>query len=374
MASTTRTFESKADREPIRYCQMKPAAPRVFGPEVSSARESLILTSGTKWVNGTILHYYFFERDTDGANVVLENGTTEWRPWTTTDAEKDVVRRAFAAWKNLGIGLEFQEVPSRTEAEIRIGFMRGDGAWSYVGREVLRQGSNQRTMNFGWDLTAGAPDLDTAIHEIGHTLGFPHEHQNPNSGIVWNEQAVYDDLAGPPNFWRREDTYHNIIRKIPADTVQGSAWDPNSIMHYPFGPGLIDRPVHYRNGLSPRGGLSARDAAWVKTFYPPLAPASFRSLTPLVSVPLAALPGDQTNFIVEPEATREYEFRTFGESDAVMVLFEEDQGGFRFLAGDDDSGATRNTTLRVKLLTGHKYLLRVRVYYSRSSEIAVMMF
>ena len=48
---------------------------------------------------------------------------------------------------------------------------------------------NERTMNFGWDLTTSYGH-DTALHEIGHTLGFPHEHQNPTAGIVWNEPAV----------------------------------------------------------------------------------------------------------------------------------------------------------------------------------------
>ena len=31
-------------------------------------------------------------------------------------------------------------------------------------------------MNFGWDLTQPG-EIDTALHEIGHTIGFPHEHQ-----------------------------------------------------------------------------------------------------------------------------------------------------------------------------------------------------
>ncbi|WP_374089487.1 hypothetical protein [Methylomicrobium lacus] len=62
-------------------------------------------------------------------------------------------------------------------------------------------------MNFGWNLTEAASEIDTAIHEIGHTLGFPHEHQNPNSGIAWDEEAVYHSLAQPPNSWSREVTF-----------------------------------------------------------------------------------------------------------------------------------------------------------------------
>ena len=37
---------------------------------------------------------------------------------------------------------------------------------------------------------------DTALHGIGHTLGLPHEHQNPNAGIVWDVEHPAQDRAG----------------------------------------------------------------------------------------------------------------------------------------------------------------------------------
>lgn len=108
----------------------------------------------------------------------------------------------------MGIGLSFQEVSSRTEAEIRIGFLKGDGSWSKgLGRAILNNGTNDRTMNFGWDITRTPREIDTAIHEIGHSLGFPYEHQNPNAGIIWDEEKVYTQLAKPPNEWSREKTF-----------------------------------------------------------------------------------------------------------------------------------------------------------------------
>ena len=57
--------------------------------------------------------------------------------WKGSAAEVSIVRSAFNTWKAIGIGLEFQEMTDLEEAEIRIGFLRGDGAWSYVGREIL---------------------------------------------------------------------------------------------------------------------------------------------------------------------------------------------------------------------------------------------
>jgi len=344
---------------------------REFPAGMNPHRTNLIIGNLQKWVNGTILHYYFFNRQTDGRTVFFTDGSSEWVTWVGSENEKAVVRKAFELWKNVGIGLEFKEVDSPDEAEIRIGFERGDGAWSYLGREVREAGQDDRTMNFGWDITR---DIDTAIHEIGHSLGFPHEHQNPFSGIVWDEEAVYAALAEPPNSWSREKTFHNIIRKISSDDVQGSSWDPDSIMHYPFESGLIKAPTEYRNGLQPAGGLSARDKTWAKTFYPPLTKADYAELKVLQSQELNIPAGEQKNFYITPTASRYYDIRTFGESDTVMVLFQEENGELRYRTGDDDSGVDRNAAIRVKLFKGKKYVLRIRLYYAeRTGETAVMM-
>ena len=356
------------------YCSLPTTPLRELAPGVGGRRAELIRVNEGKWANGTVLHYYFFNKTTDGENVTLANGTQAWRTWTTKEAEKQVVRKAFAAWTDIGIGLKFVEVDDREDAEVRIGFMRGDGAWSYVGRDVLRQGKSDRTMNFGWDLTRDASEIDTAIHEIGHTLGFPHEHQNPFAGLVWDEEKVYAALAGFPNFWSREKTFHNIIRKISADTVQGSNWDPNSVMHYPFEPGLIKEPAMYRTGLTPAGGISERDKTWVRTFYPPLTGADYKEIKPFQSIPFAIAAGQQVNFTFAPTATRYYEMRTFGEADTVMALFEgEPAGQPRYMTADDDSGEERNAHIRTKLVKGRKYIIRVRLYYAQQTGNTAVM-
>jgi hypothetical protein len=205
-------------------------------------------------------------------------------------------------------------------------------------------------------------------------LGFPHEHQNPHAGIVWDEQAVYSALAAPPNNWDRETTFFNIIRKIDPDQVQGSNWDPDSVMHYPFEAGLIKEPAEYRDGLRPAGGLSVRDKEWLKTFYPPLRRSDYEELSVGASVKLDLAPSEQKNFIIKPTATRYYSIQTFGASDTVIVLFEKEGDNYRYLTADDDSGQSTNARLRVKLLRGRTYLLRVRMYYaSEAGQTAVMM-
>jgi Astacin (Peptidase family M12A) len=361
--------------ETFSYCSLPPVPPRQLAPGTDPARFEAIVVNESKWVNHTVLHYYFFDRDTDGEQVFLADGTSQWRPWTTDKAHQDVVRDAFDRWEALGIGLEFVEVSSRDEAEIRIGFMQGDGSWSYLGRQILDRGVNERTMNFGWDLLRSPREADTALHEIGHTLGLPHEHQNPNAGIVWDEEKVFAELGGPPNNWSRDKTRWNILRKIEPDTVQGSNWDLDSIMHYPFPAGLILQPERFRTEpLSPAGGLSARDLAWVRAFYPDGDDSDLPELLPFQSRELAIPPGQQRDLAIRPTATRQYTLQTFGESDAVMVLFERADGQLRFQAGDDDSGEDRNATLQLKLFQGREYVLRTRLAFSQGpGETAVMM-
>jgi hypothetical protein len=353
------------------YCSVKVSTPVEIPANIAPDRASAIVVLASKWANGTVLHYYFFtDPARDGEMVTLADGTREWRTYVGSEVQRKIVRDAFGSWKALGIGLDFQETTDRSEAEIRIGFMIGDGSWSYVGTDILDHGPNERTMNFGWDLRR---QPDTALHEIGHTLGLPHEHQNPNSGIEWNDEAVYLDLGRPPNEWKRDKTYYNIIRKLDPATVRGSNWDPDSIMHYPFKAGLIARPTRYAVGLTPAGGLSPSDVTWIKTFYPEIAPADTRPLEPARSQLLNVRNGEQANFVFEPEATRKYKVQTFGACDTQIVLFEEVAGEWRFLAADDDSAEDRNALVETRLRQGHRYAARVRLKYSSSGTPASVM-
>ena len=87
-------------------------APRDSPPGPTRRAPKTIVVNESKWVNHTVLHYYFFDRETDGEHVFLADGTRQWRPWTTDKAHQDVVRGAFDHWKAQDIGLEFVEVTS----------------------------------------------------------------------------------------------------------------------------------------------------------------------------------------------------------------------------------------------------------------------
>ncbi len=310
-------------------------------------------------MNGTVLHYSFFG---GGSHFAVPK------------KQADAVRDAFAKWKAVGVGLEFQEVDQLSEAEVRVGYSTADGSSaSAVGREVLDVPLNEPTTVYGWDLTTPY-GRGTALHELGHVLGMEHEHQNPFAGIKWHEQAVYDSLAKPPNNWDHETTFHNILEKLTSQQVQGSTWDPDSIMEYEFEPGLIDEPEQYDiNGLVPPGTLSSADKEWALKWYPP-AKTTVPTLQPFQTVALELKAGEQVDFAITPAGSRTYKIETKGASDTLLVLFEDMQGEPKFLAGDDDSGEDRNASITYKLFKGRRYIARLRLYYPGKSGKTSLMY
>lgn len=342
-SETDKTADStEATRQ---YCNQPKPLPIVLPEGIAAMRASAIMLVAKKWVNGTVLHYHFLAG----------------QGWQWPEAQKTQVRNAFKVWKNVGVGLEFVETGDATEAEIRIGFHQADGSWSYLGSDALQIPLSERTMNFGWDLST-AWGRATALHEIGHAIGMSHEHQNPNSGLIWNEEAVYAAFAAKPNEWSRQQTYDNIIARIPGQ-VQGSAWDPKSIMHYPFLPGLIAAPSPYdQTGVGENTGFSVNDIVWAQRFYP--ASSDVRPITVMDLQPIAAITGGQSDFSFEPLASRPYEIRTVGKSDCKIIVFVERDGVPRYLEGMDDSGMPDNAAISVKLFKGERYVIRIRTHYA----------
>lgn len=326
-----------------KLCNQPATIQRTFDPSVSPRRIGFILASGLKWVNGTELKFMFIE----GA-----------------EPQKKVVRKAFVTWKAVGIGISFKEVSNVDDAMVRIGFDLTDGSWSYVGREILTVPGAERTMNFGWDLTASSYGMTTAIHEIGHTIGFQHEHQSPFSGIEWNTPAVYSEFSGPPNNWPKAQIDANILSKLPANQMQGSSWDPNSIMEYEFGPGLVKLPAPYTKGIYPPGILSANDMKGVKSFYPVVTTKNRVKLQLNESAVIKSDSGGQDDFIFTAPSTKKYTFQTVGQLDTVMVVSEIAETENYYMSGNDDSGFDKNSKITLPLVKGRDYLVHLRVLFT----------
>jgi hypothetical protein len=148
------------------------------------------------------------------------------------------VQQYASEWMNhANIKLKF--VPDR-DAEIRVAFKwDGDrGSWSYIGNDAEDIPSDEPTMNYGW-LTANTDEDEYSrviLHEFGHCLGFPHEHQHPENGIDWDRDAVYAYYMGPPNNWSRQDVDSNVLQRYSKTITVFTKFDPKSIMLYEIPP------------------------------------------------------------------------------------------------------------------------------------------
>jgi hypothetical protein len=359
------------------YCRIPRKPERKFPVGFPRGPARAIISTESKWVPGTVLTYCFLDKPAN-----LAGG----------EADKKIAREGFDNWEKVGVNLTFKEIKDSSEAMVRIGFKGDDGYWSYVGREILNThylcnscGLNgfssdsktpdcpnckskdvevdPRTMNLdGNELTRDPRGSDVPTHEIGHTLGLPHEHQSPYGGIVWDKQAVYDYFKQPPNKWPKEMVDYNILDKLSKNDVEGSKWDPDSIMEYAFDKGLIKKPVKYKDGLEPAGGISAMDQKWIKYWYPTSVPSDEIKLDTPVKLNLKT--GEAREFRFKPSETRLYDFQTFGESDTVMVLFEEKDGKRTQLDADDDSGENNNAHIHHDLKKGNNYILTIRMYWN----------
>ncbi len=153
-------------------------------------------------------------------------------------------------------------------AAIRIGFDPGP-SWSYLGTDALDAaiGHDQATMNLGWltAATSAAEVRRVVLHEFGHVLGLIHEHQNPTAAIPWDREAVYAFYGGWPNFWDRAKVDRNVFELYSRELVQGSDFDPDSIMLYPIPPALTGG----RFSAGWNNQLSDLDRAHIRLLYPP---------------------------------------------------------------------------------------------------------
>ena len=210
-------------------------------------------------------------------------------------------------------------------------------------------------------MNLGFLDGGTTAHEFGHAIGLAHEHQNPAGGIQWNEEVVIRSLAGPPNFWDEAKARHNVLRKYSADQVNGTKFDPDSIMLYFF-------PAEWTlNGIATKANevLSDLDKSFIAgaKMYPKTGPTveapteldgqrhpAHRGVDWQVrrSRPLR-LPGQ------EGRPARD---RHQGHTDVVLQLFGPDNPT-ALIAEDDDSGFGFNARIAANLVEG-RYFAQVR--------------
>jgi hypothetical protein len=282
------------------------------------------------------------------------NGSTLRVRFMGGTPQQQALAQEQAGWWSEHANLTF-DFNNAADAEIRISFDPSDGAWSYVGTDCLNIPKNQATMNLGFQ------DGGTSGHEFGHAIGLGHEHQNPAGGIEWNEDVVIRDLAGPPNFWTPEQTRHNVIRKYSLDQINGTGFDPDSIMLYAF-PGSWTKTGQ---GTHANEVLSQMDLAFIASAlaYPPGEIAEPVDLPVIDTTGTAASigqPGEEDMFKFTATTSDRYTIETGGQTDVVMKLYGPGNTT-DLIAEDDDGGAGTNSKIVADLSPG-EYFVQVRHY------------
>ena len=212
-----------------------------------------------------------YRRDAIGRGNLWPTGSTiKVRFFGGSPTLRNRVMRAAREWSkyaNINFG-----VVTAGHADVRISFTQNGSSWSTIGRASAYGNQRAPSMNFGW-LTDRSPDYEvtrTVLHEFGHALGLFHEHQNPNGGIPWDQEAVYDHYRRTQG-WDRKTTYDNVMATTTNDRTQFTRYDASSIMHYPVASELT--AGRYSVGMN--NGLSPTDKVYIANLYPgrPGAPA-----------------------------------------------------------------------------------------------------
>jgi hypothetical protein len=303
---------------------------RTRGPD---GNDRAISPIGKTWINGSRLRVRFMGG---------------------TPTERATAQQQAQWWAEVAnISFDFGNAP---DAEIRVSFDPGDGAWSMVGTDSRQVPGNQATMNLGF------LDGGTAGHEFGHAIGLAHEHSNPAGGIRWNEPVVLATLAGPPNFWDDATVRHNVFRKYSVDQIHGTQFDPDSIMLYAF-------PAAWTlNGIATHANdlLSALDKDFVAgaAMYPRDAPtppsATVLNVGGAKVEGSIGMAGEEDLYRFTAESDGVYDIATRGATDVCMKLFGPDSET-ALVEEDDDSGYALNARITRPLVAGH-YLVQIRHY------------
>jgi hypothetical protein len=174
------------------------------------------------------------------------------------------------AWN---LSITFAETAGTSQVRIS----RGPGGYySYLGTDILHIPSSRQTMNLeAFTMRTSEDEFKRVIrHEVGHTLGFPHEHMRKELVARIDPQKAYPFFLAWQG-WDKQTVDEQVLTSLDDASLLATPPDEDSIMCYQL-PGQITY-----DGKPIRGGvdINPTDAAFATSIYPPAVAAPNVSAT-----------------------------------------------------------------------------------------------